>query len=783
MKKTKTRNKRAFLGGLFGGKPAEPTRTPMNTALPVYLRSHYRHHEGPMSGRFDKGPWRESTLGEYLEGDPIPDDSLWNVCDKIERSSPPSSQVSALWDNKVGPLVFDKEMRLRPSVTFGQLEDAIGPGIGPLDDYWKRHLYGHTEPVATEYPTNRLPKTAALFAGINGTDGSRTCDQASSQNRNPPEVTHTMTEEPVEIGSPDSGPDSGNVNNNFKQALFRGMGMKRAALEYIGDLMASGGTDSPDFPDRIGPGSAAMGVLGVHGRHTGMPEVTFFDSKEDPVEMSNRVRESREELNDPRGSSWIPSAAGVAHGNVPKLLTSTGHLALENYAMGTASTLAGAALGSIGGGLIGGPEAQTVGTVGGAIAGALLSPLIAAHHHINLVSRPHVEESRQDLASTAARGKIRPWPSERDVTTGKVWEDGLRMLSDKENSPEFEEESEGHKHKKASGAFPSRLVSKIVPMEERRDNLEPEEEHEVSEGKEQWHAPIFQHEDTPIASLMASPAKHGLLTGIAGAIGGGTVVGGLTYALAKHYNILNPERLAIRGALHGALAGGVAFDAFGHHHQTEENAHLEESIRRLPPGSTKRDLDNENMLTKSLHDKFAAYKPGLAASPQGYDALEGALGFYDAARSLARPTDSALRQAGLNRDKFNKFTGSIADQLSDYPPSAMNQPYSVSNLKRDPNVVGGVSAGLGAAAGLGAGMIGGAVGDVGLLGKAGLTVAGGVAGWLAGSTSAKAHNADLVKTMKVLRNYGMSTPVKVMRAMPVVSDSKYDQALARGLKG
>lgn len=502
MNKDKSKTKRAFLGGLFGGKEPEPqalqeapgTMTPMRTNFPGYLNRQFRHFE--QDDRFSRGPYRESTLGEYFHDQPLADEDLWNMFRRMD-GVPPEDLLSGgkKWD-AVSPLILNDKGALNQDVTFGQIEDAAGD-IEPLDDYWRAHQYAPAGP----------PKTAALITGITG-----------------------------------------------------------------------------------------------------------------------------------------KTAAG---------------------------------------------------------------------------------------------------------------------------SP-----------------FPARMMGKLVPVGERRDVLEPDEEAEVAAGKSQWFPKIIQHDDTPIPSMLASPGKHSVLTGLMGALGGGAIGAGLAYGATKLFPDKVPqvsggaEGMMIRSGIRGALGGALGFGALGYKNQDARNAHIEEGMRRLPPGATKRDFNNEEMLTRAMTEKFAARKPGLAMQPQGYDAMEGALGFYDAARSLARPTDRDLGSAGLNRDKFNTHLGNIADQLVSTPPAQMNSPYSAKGLQRNPRLSGGIAAAVGSAIGLGAGT----VGDQGLAAKAGLTVAGGLVGYLAGEVSARNHNADLTKTMKVMRNYGMNTPTKVMRAMPIVADSKYDKALMRGLR-
>ena len=145
--------------------------------------------------------------------------------------------------------------------------------------------------------------------------------------------------------------------------------------------------------------------------------------------------------------------------------------------------------------------------------------------------------------------------------------------------------------------IPARLLREYVPLGERREHLNPDEEKALSSGKSQWFPPILKTDATPIPSMMASPAKHGLLKALlyggAGALGGG--------ALASYMGQPPGVGAAIGGGALGTLGGVTGY--VGQHH---ENADLEERMRRMPPGSTKRDLDNEQMTSDAL---TARYKP------------------------------------------------------------------------------------------------------------------------------------------------------------------------------
>jgi hypothetical protein len=154
-------------------------------------------------------------------------------------------------------------------------------------------------------------------------------------------------------------------------------------------------------------------------------------------------------------------------------------------------------------------------------------------------------------------------------------------------------------YKQAAGppGIPARLLSHYVPIGGRRESFSPDEQSEIDQGQSQWLPKVIKTDATRIPQLMASPAKQGLLQALLGAgLGAGS-----GYFAGKH---LGSGTHAGLGAALGGLGVGAASGIHGFINQHHTNDDLTERMRRLPPGSTKRDLDNEEMLNDAVESRF-----------------------------------------------------------------------------------------------------------------------------------------------------------------------------------
>lgn len=152
-------------------------------------------------------------------------------------------------------------------------------------------------------------------------------------------------------------------------------------------------------------------------------------------------------------------------------------------------------------------------------------------------------------------------------------------------------------------AVPARIIRQFAPLTERRE-LQPRESAEIDQGRGQLIPSLVQTDSTQIPEMMSSPGKGALLHGALGAAAGGL----LGHSLDNRFGhgahgtaatALGAVALGIPAALHSYLA---------RHH---ENDHLEEAMRRLPPGATKRDYDVQELLGQAIARRF---KTGSAST-------------------------------------------------------------------------------------------------------------------------------------------------------------------------
>lgn len=161
--------------------------------------------------------------------------------------------------------------------------------------------------------------------------------------------------------------------------------------------------------------------------------------------------------------------------------------------------------------------------------------------------------------------------------------DPTEELEEKLGNLKFSNDKEG------ASLIPARLIREFAPVRDRREDFTPDEEDQIEQGESQWVPEVLQTDATPLAATMASPTRQGLLAGGLGAAGGGAL-GHLAGGLFG-----KPEMGTAIGAGVGSLAGLLRGISQYHH-----NADLKETMRRLPPGATKRDLMGEEAIREAL---------------------------------------------------------------------------------------------------------------------------------------------------------------------------------------
>lgn len=112
---------------------------------------------------------------------------------------------------------------------------------------------------------------------------------------------------------------------------------------------------------------------------------------------------------------------------------------------------------------------------------------------------------------------------------------------------------------------------------------------EAERGQKQWMPRQFTTDATPLAELLASPGKQGLL-----GAGLGAGLGGLGGVLASD---------TAAGGLAGAGLGGLLGGVFGYSRQRKRNDRILDDMHHMPPGATVGGLEQ---LKKSATDPFSA---------------------------------------------------------------------------------------------------------------------------------------------------------------------------------
>ena len=194
--------------------------------------------------------------------------------------------------------------------------------------------------------------------------------------------------------------------------------------------------------------------------------------------------------------------------------------------------------------------------------------------------------------------------------------------------------------KAATGVVPTRLINRFIPVDARRNELTSDEEQQITKGKSQWLPKIIQTDAISIPSMMASPAKQSLIHALLGGAGGAAAGGFAGSFLGGHTGL----GAAIGGAGLGGLMGLRKYLK-----QFHRNEHLEEIMRRLPVGATKRDLEGEEMVARGVEDRFGG-KLGNDQMPCGpgnmpLAAGSGATGTITNIPSGTAVPDTAFEQA------------------------------------------------------------------------------------------------------------------------------------------
>lgn len=134
-------------------------------------------------------------------------------------------------------------------------------------------------------------------------------------------------------------------------------------------------------------------------------------------------------------------------------------------------------------------------------------------------------------------------------------------------------------------------TQQFSPQMNRRTKFTPAEESALQEGKSRWLPRIFQSYATPATELMSSPGKGALMSGLT-ATGVGALLGGLSG----------------KPGLGAALGAGVGIPlaAMSYFGRRQRNEDIEELMRRLPAGATKRDVLADPVYQKDLDRKAEA---------------------------------------------------------------------------------------------------------------------------------------------------------------------------------
>ena len=149
--------------------------------------------------------------------------------------------------------------------------------------------------------------------------------------------------------------------------------------------------------------------------------------------------------------------------------------------------------------------------------------------------------------------------------------------------------------KTAEAPYPdmhSLAAQQYAPIQGRRE-FSPEELEVIERDKSRFLPKIWQSYQTPASRMLASPGKQTLGVGLgAGAIGAGA--GGL---LGARFFENSPYSVPVGATLGGLGVGGLAA-LLTYFSRKQSNENIEEIMRRLPPGATRRDILSDAVYQK-----------------------------------------------------------------------------------------------------------------------------------------------------------------------------------------
>lgn len=140
------------------------------------------------------------------------------------------------------------------------------------------------------------------------------------------------------------------------------------------------------------------------------------------------------------------------------------------------------------------------------------------------------------------------------------------------------------------GGIQNHGVQQYLPIAPIR-KLEEDEEKRLKKGSDRWWPRIGAGYSAPMYELMADPLKSAILGGAGTAIGG---------ALAGLMMFIHSATGRVVGAGLGFLGGGVLGGVTSFINRRQQNDNIEDLMRRLPPGATKRDMLSDPVYQQDL---------------------------------------------------------------------------------------------------------------------------------------------------------------------------------------
>lgn len=140
------------------------------------------------------------------------------------------------------------------------------------------------------------------------------------------------------------------------------------------------------------------------------------------------------------------------------------------------------------------------------------------------------------------------------------------------------------------GGIQNHGVQQYLPIAEKRE-LEKDEQKRLKKGSDRWWPRIGAGYSTPMDELMADPLKSAILGGA-----GTAVVGALTGLVTFIHSATGRVVAAGLGLVGGGVLGGIT--SFINRRQQNDN--IEDLMRRLPPGATKRDMLSDPVYQQDL---------------------------------------------------------------------------------------------------------------------------------------------------------------------------------------